>query len=330
MPFDVSNFRPNARTRREWFRAGIQSAALLSCSYAAALAQGTAGQDAPKQPAKPAKPAGPYPAGPVASPADAANPYVPFRMGIQSYSLRHFKTDEMLARVKDLGLHTLEAYPAHFPMTDDPKILDGYKEQLKASGIQLVAYGVLNFSGDEADARRKFAFGKAMGVEVLTASPKPEAFPILDKLVDEYKINIAIHNHGPGDMYDVEDKLRKAIEGHNPRIGSCNDTGHYLLSDVSPVLVAKDLGSRTYDVHLKNVKVGMMGKKEFTEVGATGGLLDTVALFRVLIEAGYKGPIMLEYEEHPDDPMPQIKACLEATQRYTKTCRDSGFAATAK
>ena len=256
----------------------------------------------------------------------AANVYAPFRVGMQSYSLRHFNTDEMLAKTKELGLHYLEAFPAHFPMTEDATTLEGYKQKLRGAGIRLLAYGVVDFSSDEADARRKLAFGRAMGVETLSAHPSLDALPLLDKLVDEYKINIAIHNHGPGDdLYDTQDKLLKAIQNHNPRIGSCCDTGHYLRSGINPVQVARELGPRLFDVHLKNVKDGPNGAKEFTEIGATGGLLDTIALFRRLVENKYHGPIMLEYEEHEDNPMPQIKECLDATRRFAKTVWDEGL-----
>ena len=252
-----------------------------------------------------------------------ASPYTPFRMGLQSYSLRHFSTDDMLAKTKELGLIYLEAYPMHFPITADPKTIDSYKDKLKAATIQLVAYGVVDFGGDEADARKKFEFGKAMGVETLSAYPKPEKLPLLDKLAEEYKINVAIHNHGPGDnLYDTEDKLLKALEGRSPRIGSCCDTGHYLRSGVNPIQVVKDIGPRLFDIHLKNAKIGANGQKEFTEMGTTGGLLDTVALFRKLIEQNYKGVVMLEYEEHPEDPIQPIKDCLAATQRFAKTARE--------
>jgi sugar phosphate isomerase/epimerase len=255
-----------------------------------------------------------------------ANLYAPFRMGIQSYSLRHFSMDDMLAKTRELGLTFLEAYPMHFPVTTDTKTLDSYKDKLKASNIQLVAYGVVDFSADEADARKKFEFGKAMGVETLTAYPRPEALPLLDKLAEEYKINVAIHNHGPGDnLYDMEDKLLKAFEGRGPRIGSCCDTGHYLRSGVNPVQVVKDIGPRLFDIHLKSVKIGANGQKAFTEIGTTGGLLDTLALFRKLIEQNYKGVIMLEYEDHPEDPMQPIKDCLAATQRIARTAREVGL-----
>ena len=42
--------------------------------------------------------------------------YGPFKMGLQSYSLRHFKRDEALAKTKELGIHYWESYPGHTPI----------------------------------------------------------------------------------------------------------------------------------------------------------------------------------------------------------------------
>jgi sugar phosphate isomerase/epimerase len=262
-------------------------------------------------------------ADPQSRPSD---PYAPFRVGLQSYSLRHFGLDDALAKTQALGLAYWEAYPEHMPITDDPKMIAEYKNKLNAHDIRLLAYGVVDFSKDEADARRKFAFAKAMNVPVLSARPQPDSFDLLDKLVAEYKIDIAIHNHGPGDdLYDNFDKTLKAIAGHNPRIGGCDDTGHFLRSNISPVAAAGQFGKRLYDVHLKAVKDGPNGTKEFTEIGVTGSLLDTLGLFQTLKKLQYRHLIAIEYEEHEDDPIPYIQQCLEATRRYLATMRGPGI-----
>ncbi len=245
--------------------------------------------------------------------------YDRFHMGLQSYSLRHFPVDDALAKTQSLGLHWWEAYPDHFPITEDPKVISEYQEKLKAHDIRMPTYGVVDFSNNEADARRKFAFAKAMGITTLSASPQPDSFPLLDKLVAEYNIRIAIHNHGPGDaLYDTYEKVLAAIQGHDPRIGACLDTGHLLRSDESPVNAAAKYGNRLYGLHLKNVKNGDNGQKEFTEIGATGGLLDTIGLFKVLRRVHYQGVVSLEYEEHEDDPMPYIEQCFAALRRMLR------------
>jgi inosose dehydratase len=248
---------------------------------------------------------------------DKKSPYAPFRMGIQSYSLRAFKAEDALKMTKELGLNYWESFEAHLPITDDPKKIDEYKAMLKAYDVKLVAFGVVSFNNNEADARKKFQFAKAMGLETLSAYPTYDALPLLDKLVAEYKINIGIHNHGPGDdLYDRIQKGTTALEGHHPRVGMCIDTGHYIRSDEDPVEAARKFGKRVFGIHLKDVKVKPDGGKEFTEIGK--GKLDTVALLKVLKTNKFPGIVSLEYEEHEKEPMPYIQECLAATREAVK------------
>lgn len=245
--------------------------------------------------------------------SEAGSPYAPFRMGVQSYSLRNFNTDDALAKTQAMGLTYWESFLSHFPITDDPKVLAGYQEKLRAHNIRMLAYGVVDFSADEADARRKFVFAKAMGLQTLTASPNPDSLPLLDKLAPEYNIRVAIHNHGPGDEhYDTIEKEQAALQGRHPLIGICEDTGHRLRSGLDPVLSVNTFGKRVYGVHLKDVKDGPNGEKEFTEVGK--GKLNTVALLRALKAHGFNGLISLEYEIHEQDPVPYMEQCLAVTR----------------
>lgn len=250
----------------------------------------------------------------------APNPYKPFRMAIQSYTLRGFKLDEALAKTKALGLTYWEGWDGHLPITDDPAQIALYKQKLAANGITMLTYGVVGFSNNEADARKKFAFAKAMGLRTMSAYPSLESLSLLDRLVDEYKINLAIHNHGPGDnLYDKIQKQVDALKGHNERIGACIDTGHYLLSDERPEVAADQFGKRVYGVHLKDVKVGPGDHKSFTELGK--GALDVNIFLKELIKHNYpqRGLLSLEYEEHPDDPVPYIETCLKTLRNSLDT-----------
>jgi sugar phosphate isomerase/epimerase len=163
--------------------------------------------------------------------------------------------------------------------------------------VRLAAWGVQGFDADEAKSRKVFEFAKAANVRVISADPAPDSFAVLDKLVEEYNINIAIHNHGPGHRYDKIADITKAIDGHNRRIGVCIDTGHFLR-----------FGDRTYGVHLKDVK----DKKTFTEIGK--GDLRTADFLKELQKAKYNRVIALEYEEHEKDPAPYIEECLTAVK----------------
>ncbi len=246
-------------------------------------------------------------------------PY-PFKLGLQSYSLRNFSFEDALAKTQELGLTWWEGFPGHVPMTADAGKIAGYRQALRAHKVRMISYGVLDFTTDEADARAKFDFAKAMGIRTLTAAPKPDALPLLDKLTQEYNINIGIHNHGPDDkQWGDWQVILDAEQGLNPRVGACDDTGHYLRAGKDPVTAATKFGKRLHSVHLKAVAQGPNGTKPFVPIGTTGNLLDALLLLRFLKEQEYPGILAIEEEEQPDNPIPLIAKSIEAMRRYITT-----------
>lgn len=201
--------------------------------------------------------------------ADAKDPYLGLKVGLQSYSLREFKVEQALEHTKALGLKYWEAYPAHVPMTAVPKQIQEEKDLLAKHGVTLFSYGVLGFDENENAAREKFEYAKAMGVKSLSADPKPDkaTFDLLDKLCAEYDVAIAIHNHGPGHRYNKISDVEKVVKDRHPKIGACVDTGHYLRSDEDPVEVIEKLGKRVFGVHLKDFKGRCRRRLRFSDAG---------------------------------------------------------------
>ncbi len=245
--------------------------------------------------------------------ADETSPYGPFKMGLQSYSLRYFKRDEALAKTKELGLHYWESYSAHTPI--DVAKADESRAAAKAAGVEVIGFGVSRFTKDHEANRKVFAFGKAMGVGYLSADPDPDSFDSLDKLVEETGIAIGIHPHGPGHRWDKLAKIWAAVKDHHPLVGLCNDTGHLLRSKEDPVEAVAMFGKRTYGVHLKDVK----DAKTFTILGA--GDLRLADLFKALDAIKYNYCMALEYEENEKDPMADIRACLDAAAKAIATLK---------
>ena len=64
----------------------------------------------------------------------AKDEYAPFKVGLQSYSLRHFKLAEALSKTKALGVHFWESYSAH--TNPDPAKAAEYKAQAAESARQ--------------------------------------------------------------------------------------------------------------------------------------------------------------------------------------------------
>jgi sugar phosphate isomerase/epimerase len=241
--------------------------------------------------------------------------YGPFELGLQSYSLRGYTTGgksdvrKAIAVSKDLGIHFWESYTQHVPMGADAGTVKALRQEIEANGIHVGGYGVVHFTKDESGARKIFDFARTLGVSYLSADPSADSFDLLDKLVEEYGIAIGIHNHGPGHRYARIDAIAAAIKDHSPRIGCCIDTGHFLRSREEPVRAAEVFGKRVYGVHLKDVK----NAETFTVLGQ--GDLRTVDLLKVLAANKYDHVLAIEYEEKPEDPLEDIRACLAEARK---------------
>ncbi len=238
--------------------------------------------------------------------------YGGFPMGIQSYSLRAFGIDGKegaLQKIEDLGLHWVEFFGRHYPITPDKKKIGEMNAKLAKHDLIPSAHGVNAFGNNHAANEKIFQFAKLAGIKNISANPKPNSFQSLDKLVKKYDVRIAIHNHGPGALYDKIDDALKAVQGHDKRIGFCADLGHYIRSAEDPVEVIHKLGDRLYGVHLKDFAEQ---KKSTHGVILGKGHLDVPAVFKALKKVQFPadGALSLEYEENAANPIADIQQCL--------------------
>lgn len=228
----------------------------------------------------------------------------PFRTGAQSYSFRSFDFEGSIRCLKELGVPYIEYCAVHFPCSAEDATFVNVKERLLAEGIQTLCFGVEGFGSDEAANRKKFAFAKALGIEALTADPTPDSFRNLDKLTEEFGIKIAIHNHGPEARYNKVVDTLNAIKGHSPLIGACVDTGHTIRSGEKPHEVIEQLGERVLSLHLKDWLFG--GEEQILGEGD----MDMSAVARALVAIDFNGPVVMEYENSPGNPVPEMKVGL--------------------
>jgi len=246
--------------------------------------------------------------------AESLKKYGGFPMGIQSYSLRGFGADVAYKKINALGLHWAEPYRVHYAPTTDAAAIKRMKTKLDALDITVSSHGVHRFSKNHERNEQLFRFAKMAGIRNLSANPSPDSFDSLEKLVDQYDVRIAIHNHGPGALYDqLEDGL-KAVKGRDPRIGFCADLGHYIRSGIKPEDAIEALAGRLYGVHLKDF-AEMKKKTQGVILGE--GHMDVKGTFTALRKAKFPadGALSLEYEENPKDPIADIQKCLAAAAK---------------
>src|SRR5262249_30695091 len=127
-----------------------------------------------------------------------------WRLGCQAWTFNRFTFYEAIDKTAELGLHYIEAFPKQKLSADKPNEVVGpslsaearkeLKKRLADKGVKLVNFGV-----GPAD-KQAFEFAKDMGIETLVSEPPFDAFDGLDKLCEEYQINVActtIRGHRP-------------------------------------------------------------------------------------------------------------------------------------
>jgi inosose dehydratase len=249
---------------------------------------------------------------PRACPAAVASANT-LNLGLQIYSLRTYKVDEALKHAHDMGFRFIEFYPGMYPLDSDAAAIATMNRKLAALGLTTSALGVVRFTKDAAANRKLFEFAKAAGIRTFGADPDPDSFASLDELVREFDVRIAIHNHGPTHRYNKAIDVLHAVEKYDPRIGACADLGHYLRSGERPVEVIRLLKGRLYGIHLKDF-AEMQDKTKGVILGK--GHIDVPAVMAALVAADFPadGALSVEYEENPQNPLADIKACEEAAR----------------
>jgi sugar phosphate isomerase/epimerase len=232
----------------------------------------------------------------------------PFRLGLASYTLRNFTRAQVIGFMKQLHVFALNAKDVKDHLPTDPQEEAAALADYSAAGIKLHGAGTIYFPKDEdADIRSKFEYCKRAGIGVIVAGdPAPETLPRLEKFVKEYDILIAIHNHGPEDkLWHSPLDVLKSVKGMDTRMGCCIDVGHTVRAGTDVVQAIHEAAPRLHNVHMKDL-ASFQDKESQVTVGE--GMMPVRKIFEALVAAKYKGFVDLEYEIHPEDPMPGMMA----------------------
>src|SRR6266516_3527561 len=118
------------------------------------------------------------------------------KLGVASYSFRHFSRAQAIEMTKQLGTPYLNVKEFHLKLDSTPQEIDAAKQEFQNAGIILVGCGNVSFQkDDESDIRHKFEYAKRAGFPLIVCAPTAVTLPKLEKFVKQYDIKIAVHNH---------------------------------------------------------------------------------------------------------------------------------------
>ncbi len=239
-------------------------------------------------------------------------------LGMQVYTLRQYTLFEALDICKKLGIKYIELYPGQKLSPDHKKIFFSHKapakyramvkKKLADNGQVAVNYGVVGLGKDEKANREVFDFAKDMGLQTIVSEPPFDAFDNVEKLVKEYGISVAIHNHPPNSRYWDYKTVLKVVEGRDKRIGSCADTGHWMRAKIDPLEALKKLEGRIISLHFKDLN--KMGRPGEHDVPWGTGKGNARAMLEELKRQGFNGVFSIEYEHITPKLVDEIGQCV--------------------
>jgi sugar phosphate isomerase/epimerase len=244
-----------------------------------------------------------------------------FALGCQAYTFHRFTTFEAIEKTAAAGGRVIELYPGQklSPDSDEkldhnasPEVIEKLRAKLKEHKILAVNYGVVRLPNDEAECRKVFEFAKKLGLYAVTSEPEPAAFDVIEKMVKDYDIAMAIHNHpkranDPNYKYWDPEYIMSLVKNRDKRMGACADTGHFARSGLKVVDVLKTLEGRIISSHLKDIRpLGPRG----ADVPYGTGESDVTAILHELKRQNVRGNISVEYESNLLNNVGDVGQCI--------------------
>jgi len=231
--------------------------------------------------------------------------------------------DDAIKATRRLGLEYISLKDFHLPMKSTAEQRREVAEKVRQAGLKLMGCGVVYMKNDEAQIRNAFEYARDAGIPTIVASPDPAGMAIVDRMVKDFNIRVAIHNHGPEDkLYPTPESVSKAIAGYDSRIGLCIDIDHTTRAGLDPAKEIRKYASRLYELHYRDIDKAAPGGKT---IEAGRGVIDLPAVFKALLEIKYDYHVALEYEKDEYDPVPGMAESIGYTRGILAMMRASGL-----
>ncbi len=245
----------------------------------------------------------------------------PFAIGCQAYTFHRFTFFEAVEKTAAAGGRIIELFPGQTLSTNSEakvdhnaseEVIDQIKAKLQKHNIRAVNYGVVGLPNNEQECRKVFEFAKKLGLYAVTSEPSPDAMDLIEKLVKEYDIAMAIHNHprqpkNPNYKFWDPDYILSLVQNRDQRLGSCADLGHFARSGIKPVDALKKLEGRVISSHLKDIRpFGPNG----ADVPYGLGESDVKGALKELERQRFQGNISVEYESNLQNNVGEVGQCI--------------------
>jgi sugar phosphate isomerase/epimerase len=228
------------------------------------------------------------------------------KLGLATYTFRSFPRDKTIAMIKTVQTPWISIKDVHLKQDISPDEMRAAAKEFTDAGLKIMSGGNVDMTKDKTaeDLRKHFEYAKNTGMPMMVCAPTHENVGMLEPLVKEYNIKIAIHNHGPEDKhFPTPQSVLEAVRKMDPRCGLCMDVGHSARTGVDVVKSIAEAGPRLLDMHVKDLR--SLSDKDSQCVCGEGDM-PFAAIFKQLKKMNYQGCVNLEYEIDGKDPMPGV------------------------
>ena len=285
------------------------------------------------------------------APAPAESTRSGIKLGIATYSFRKFDRPKAIEMIRQVGTPwiSVKNTPQQLATDSTPAQARQARQAFDAAGLQVTSIGNIDMTKANTadDLRPLFELARNFGAPMMVCAPTHANLKAVERMVREYDIRIAIHNHGPEDRhFPSAQSVLEAVSGLDPRCGLCMDVGHAYRAVRMPRLLAAEAARKGDASHATNS--GIVGALEDAAAARSGktvydddpvkiiapagarlfdmhmkdlkdltdkesdcdvgdGQIPIPDVFRELEKIRYQGCVNLEYEINADDPLPGVE-----------------------
>jgi inosose dehydratase len=240
--------------------------------------------------------------------AKKTSPSPTLKLGVASYSFAKLPVAEVIPALKQLEMTGVSLYKSHAPWADGtPDECKAVVQKFRDAGIMVTSTGMIELPNDEAVIRKALDNVRAAGLTTFCGWLKQtDSLPLVDKLVKEYDLKVAIHNHGPTEALATGMEVWKAVQPYDKRIGLCLDVAHGFRAGENAVETIRQCSQRLYEVHLRDTAATGGTMKDPQPVIIGHGLVDFRSIIAALLEVKYSYQAEFEYEKKEDNRLPGL------------------------
>jgi sugar phosphate isomerase/epimerase len=242
--------------------------------------------------------------------------------GVQSWCFRHFKDNATVAKkVRSIGLNMTELCGVYADF-NKPEQFQEVVDTYKTAGVSIISIGVQTFEGNDVE-KSWFECASIAGAKHISAHLKIDSYvkaiAKIKRWSQDYGIKVGIHCHGGYQFGGSPDVLDHFFALGGPEIGLCIDTAWAMQigpGPGNPVEWARRYAGRIYGIHFKDFVFERNGQWNDVVVGT--GSLDLPAFAQAILDGGFDGMAVIEYEADVENPDAALKKCVDSMRTVLK------------